>query len=137
SHVLRHAPQLDAIISQGELRVDDDLLRLAPRLKIVANVAIGVDNLDLDAMTRYNVWATNTPDSFTETVADYTLGLLIMVTRRLHIADRYTRSGQWVRDGFQPGTWDSGELRGRTLGVIGFGRTGRAVAKRARAFGLN
>lgn len=134
--VLAHAPQLHGIINQGELRVDEELLAAAPNLRIVANVSIGVDNLDLDALTRHGVWATNVPDCFTHSAADYTIGLLLTVVRRLAEADRYVRAGRWAVDGFQPGVWDGMQLHGKCLGIVGYGRIGRAVAQRARAFGM-
>ncbi len=135
--VLALAPTLDAIINQAELRVDDELLRLAPNLKIVANVAMGFNNLDLNAMTNYGVWATNVPHAFTESTADCTLGLILGLARRLHIADRYVRTNTWHIDGFQPGVWDGMLLSGKTLGIVGYGRIGKAVEIRAKAFGMN
>ncbi len=133
--VLRLAPELDAIINQGELRVDAELLEHAPRLKIVANVAIGYNNLDVEKMARRGVWATNTPEAFAESTADCTLGLLLCVTRFLVKGDRYVRSGAW--NSFQPGVWDGVLLAGKTLGIVGYGRIGEAVARRASAFGMN
>lgn len=134
--VLELAPTLQGIINQAELVVDAELLDLAPQLKIVANVAIGVDNLDLDLMARRGVWASNTPDAFVASTADCTLALMLSVLRRIPQADAYARSGDWTGDGFQPGVWDGALLAGKTLGIIGYGRIGRAVAKRARAFDM-
>ncbi len=132
--VLRLAPTLDAIINQAELRVDAELLDSAPRLKIVANVAIGINNLDVALMAQRGIWATNAPDAFAEATADCTFGLLLCLARRLVPADRYVRSGQW--SGFQPGMWDGMLLGGKTLGIVGYGRIGQAVARRAVAFGM-
>lgn len=134
--VLRHAPKLHGIINQAELRVDEALLDAAPQLKIVANVAIGVDNLDLELMNRRGVWATNVPDAFVASTADCALAHLLNLLRRINAADRYVRSGQWLSDGFQPGIWDGALLAGKTLGIIGYGRIGKAVARRARAFDM-
>ncbi len=134
AEVLRLAPELAGIINQAELRVDEELLACAPRLRIVANISIGVDNLDLPAMTRHGVYATNTPDAFVESTADFTLGLLLTLVRRIHEADGYVRSGAWRS--FQPGVWDGALLMGKTLGLVGYGAIGQAVARRARAFGL-
>ncbi len=133
--VLRLAPDADAIVNQAELRVDAELLDAAPRLKIIANVALGTDNMDLDRMARHGVWATNAADAFVDATADFTLGLLLGVARRIHEADAYVRAGQWR--GFQPGIWDGMLLSGKTLGIVGLGKIGRAVAQRARAFGMN
>lgn len=134
--VLRLAPELDGIINQGELIVDGELLHVAPRLKIVANVATGVDNLDLDLMARRGVWATNVPDAFVASTADCTLALILNLLRMINAGDRYVRSGKWRDDGFQPGNWDGTLLADKTLGIIGYGRIGKAVAHRARAFDM-
>jgi glyoxylate reductase len=134
--VLTFAPILDAIINQHELTIDAELLTAAPALKIVANVAIGTNNFDPDAMQRAGIWGTNVPYAFVDATADHTLALLLAVVRRITDAHTYCLSGQWPKDGFQPGVWDGLLLRGRTLGIIGFGKIGRAVADRARGFGL-
>lgn len=134
AEVLGLAPKLAGIINQAELRVDAELLAAAPQLRIVANVAMGVNNLDLAAMRSRGVVATNVPEAFTESTADCTLGLILAVARRLVEADRYVRSGAWR--GFQPGLWDGTLLHGRTLGLIGYGRIAQAVERRASAFGM-
>lgn len=134
--VLSLAPELDAIINQAELRVDEELLQIASRLQIVANVAIGYNNLDVDAMTQHNVWATNVPNAFTNSTADCTMALILGLARNIHNADRYTRSGKWQDDGFQPGVWDGILLSDKTLGIVGYGNIGKAVAKRASAFSM-
>lgn len=134
AEVLQIAPELDAIINQGELHVDEQLLQAAPNLKIVANVAAGYNNLNLTLMTDYGVWATNTPDAFIDSTADCTLALLLALARQVVHADQYVRSGAWTA--FQPGVWDGILLSGKRLGIVGYGRTGRAVAHRARAFGM-
>ncbi|MEQ1717928.1 MAG: NAD(P)-dependent oxidoreductase, partial [Hyphomicrobium sp.] len=134
AEVLRLAPELAGIVNQAELRVDQELLEQALRLKIVANVSIGVDNLDLPLMQRYGVYATNVPHAFVEATADYTMGALLTLVRRLPEADRYVRSGEW--NSFQPGIWDGALLDGKVLGLVGYGAIGRAVAQRARGFGL-
>lgn len=132
--VLHLVPSLDAIINQAELHVNAELLDAAPRLKIVANVSLGTDNLDLPLMTARGVWAANAPGTFVESTADCTFALLLAVVRRIVEADAYVRSGAWKS--FQPGVWDGMELHGKTLGIIGFGNIGRAVARRAEGFGL-
>ena len=133
--VLRLAPELDGIVNQAELRVDEEVLNAAPRLQIVANVALGTDNLNLPLMAEHGVWATNVLESFVDSTADCALGLMLGVARRLVEADSYVRTGQWKA--FQPGVWDGVTLAGKTLGIVGYGKVGRAVAKRARAFGMN
>jgi glyoxylate reductase len=136
AEVLALAPELFAIINQHELTVDHELLAAAPNLRIVANVAIGYNNLDINALNEAGVWGTNCPGVFAESAADHTLALLLSVARRVTEADAYVRSGQWAKDGFQPGPWDGMLLDGKTIGIVGFGQIGRAVAKRAEAFGM-
>ena len=132
--VLQLAPELVGILNQGELVVDAELLDHAPNLRIIANVAAGYNNMDTDLMTQRGVWGTNTPDAFFEPTADFTLALILAVARFLVKGDRYVREGKWVR--FEPGIWDGMLLDGKTLGIVGYGRTGKAVAHRARAFGM-
>jgi lactate dehydrogenase-like 2-hydroxyacid dehydrogenase len=134
AEVLELAGTLTGIINQGELRVDQDFLARTPQLRIVANVAVGIDNLDTKLMAVQGVWATNAPDAYTEATADCTLGLLLALARRLHVADRFVRAGEWKRS--EPGVWDGALLAGKTLGIVGYGRIGQAVAQRARAFGM-
>lgn len=132
--VLRLGPTLDGIVNQAELRVDAELLDHCPRLRVVANVAAGVENLDRALMAQRGVWATHVPDAFAEATADLTLGFILALARSMLVADRFVRSGAWTK--FEPGRWDGDLLAGRTLGIVGYGRTGQAVAHRARAFGL-
>lgn len=129
-----HAPTLTAVINQGELRVDEALIAAAPHLQIVANASIGVNNVATGALHARGAWCTNTPDAFADATADCTLGLLLMLLRRLGEAERYVRAGRW--QAFTPGGWDGSLLRGRTLGLIGYGRIGRGVEHRAVAFGM-
>ena len=136
AEVLRLAPELDAIINQAELRVDAELLDAAGRLKIIASVSIGTDHLDLPLLTQRGIWATNVPDAFVESVADCGLALLLNLARRIRAADAYVRSGRWAGDGFRPGVWDGLLLSGKTIGIVGFGKIGQAVARRAEAFGM-
>lgn len=133
--VLQMGATLDGIINQGELRADAELLDHCPRLRIVANIATGTENLDGALLSRRGVWATNTPGVYCQATADLTLAFLLCLARRVLPADAFVRSGNW--DQFQPGVWDGDLLEGRTLGIIGFGGIGQAVARRARAFGMN
>ena len=114
--------------------VDEELLQAVPGLKVVANVAVGFNNIDVAAARRHGVVVTNTPDVLTETTADFAWTLLMAAGRRVVEADAYVRSGQWKswRWGLLWGT----DIHGKTLGVVGFGRIGRAMARRARGFGM-
>jgi glyoxylate reductase len=135
--VMRLAPNAMAIINQAELKVDAELLEVAHQLKIVANVAAGTDNMDLELMVHRGVWGTNTPDVFVDSTADGTLAVTLALLRKIVLADSYVRSGDWVRDGFRPGAWDGVELSQLVWGVVGFGKIGAAVARRAEAFGCS
>ena len=116
-------------------RVDDELLGAAgASLQVVANYAVGYDNIDLDACRRRGVIVTNTPDVLTEATAELTWALILATARRLIEADRLVRSGRW--SGWQPMQLLGLELAGRTLGIVGAGRIGTAVALRAPAFGM-
>ena len=123
-----------AIVNQGEVVVDRELLEAAPQLKIIANVAIGIDNFDLPALTQRGIWATNAPGFFGASVAEYALAGMITVSRRLMEADAFVRSGQWSH--FEPGRWDGPTLRGKTLGIVGYGEIGRMLAVMAEAIGM-
>ena len=125
----------DALVTMLTDKVDDNLLAAgAPTLKVVANVAVGYDNIDVAAARTRGVVVTNTPDVLTESVAEFTWGLILAITRRLGEAERLLRRGDWKgwSFDFMTGT----ELSGKQLGVIGTGRIGRAVARRADAFGM-
>jgi glyoxylate reductase len=113
-------------------RVNDDLLRAAPRLRIAANVAVGYDNIDVPACTRRGVVATNTPGVLDETTADFTWTLMMAVARRLIEGDQLARSGAWK--GWELDQLCGADVSGKTLGIVGFGRIGRAVARRAAGF---
>lgn len=134
--VLAHLGDVNAVINQNELIIDEELLSAGSGLKIVANATAGFNNMDVAAMQSHGVWGTNCPDSFASATADHTLCLLLAVARKLVEADRYVRTGAWEKDGWTPGRWDGISLDGRVLGVVGYGRIGRQVAKRAEAFGM-
>lgn len=132
--VLELAPQLSAIVNQGELLIDDELLDAGPGIRVIANVAAGYNNMDPAHLSARGVWGCNTPDAFYESTADFTLAMILAAVRMLALGDRYVRAGRWKR--FEPGVWDGVLLRDKVLGIVGYGRTGRAVAERARAFGM-
>jgi glyoxylate reductase len=114
--------------------VDEDRRSGAPNLKVVANVAVGYNNIDVAAAKAHGVIITNTPDVLTDSVADFTWALILAITRRLSEGERLVRRHAWKgwAFDFMLGT----ELRGKQLGLVGLGRIGRAVADRAPAFGM-
>ncbi|MHA6800505.1 2-hydroxyacid dehydrogenase [Bounagaea algeriensis] len=126
----------DALVTMVQDRVDAELVEAAgPNLRVVANVAVGHDNVDVAALRERGVVVTNTPDVLTDATADLALGLLLMVTRRLGEGERLLRAQQpW---NFHLGFMLGSGLQAKTLGIIGLGGIGRAVARRARAFGMH
>jgi glyoxylate reductase len=134
AELLRRAADADGAVVTLSDRIDEELLEAAPRLRVVANHAVGVDNVDVPACTRRGVWVANTPDVLTDATADLTLALILAVARRVREAEKTVREGRFT---FWAPTMLLGlELRGAILGVVGFGRIGQAVAQRARAFGM-
>jgi len=115
-------------------RVDDELLAKAPRLKVVSNMAVGVDNIDLAACKKRGILVGNTPDVLTEGTADLTMAILLSAARKLPQASQDAREGLWKT--WSPTGWLGADLTGATLGIIGLGKIGKAVAKRAKGFGM-
>jgi glyoxylate reductase len=130
----QRAAEADGLLCLLTDRIDEQLLDACPRLKVVSQMAVGVDNVDLAACTRRGIPVGNTPDVLTDATADLTLALLLAGARRLPEGIEAVRSGRWGP--WRP-SWLLGlELRGARLGIVGMGRIGRAVAERARAFGM-
>ncbi len=116
--------------------VDEALLELLPDLRLVANYGVGYDGIDVEACARRGVAVTNTPEALGIATADLTMALVLATRRRLVEGDRFVREGKWA-SGWVVGDLMGDEIGGATLGVIGLGRIGSAVATRARAFGMN
>lgn len=132
--VIKVIDRMSAIINQAELKVDDEILTKGKQLKIIANVSLGSDNLDLDLMTKYGVWASNTPGFFDYPVAEYAIGGIITILRRLLEADQFTKNGRW--HSFQPGFWDGEGLTNKTLGIVGMGSIGKSLARLGACLGM-
>jgi len=128
------AHDADALVTLLADRVDERVFAACSRLKVVANVAVGTNNVDLDAARAASVWVTNTPDVLTDATADLTFALILAVTRRVVEGDALLRGGGFT--GWRPDFMLGAGLQGKTLGIVGMGRIGRAVARRAAAFGL-
>ncbi len=132
--LLRRVADKDALVCLLTEKVNEELLEAAPKLRIASTVSVGYDNIDLAACTRHKVVATNTPGVLDDTTADFAWTLIMAVARRLIEADAWMRSGTW------PG-WDldqlcGGDVWGKTLGIIGFGRIGRGLARRSHGFNM-
>jgi hydroxypyruvate reductase len=121
------------IVSTAWSGVSARLINALPNLEIISHFGVGYDSIDVQAARDQGVIVTNTPDVLTDDTADIGIGLVLCVFRRMVEADIYVRSGQWVKKGSMP---LGRALRGKTIGIIGLGRIGQAVAQRARAFGL-
>ena len=134
AEVLRRVADKDGLICLLTEKIDDELLAAAPRLRTVANIAVGFDNIDLDACTRRGVAVSNTPGVLDDTTADFAWTLLMAVARRLIEGDALCRSGQWK--GWNLDQLVGADIWGKTLGILGFGRIGRAVARRASGFNM-
>jgi D-3-phosphoglycerate dehydrogenase / 2-oxoglutarate reductase len=129
--VMELIPQADALIIRSATKVDKAMLEAAPKLQLVGRAGVGVDNVDLDAATDRGVIVMNAPDGNTIATAELAFGLMMSLARQIPAAQASMLAGQWDRKSFM-GT----ELYGKTLGIIGFGRVGRAIAKRAKAFDM-
>ena len=124
------------VFTTGGERIDAELLGAAPLLKICANMAVGYNNFDVDAMTARGVLATNAPDVLTETTADFGFALLMATARRVTESEHYLRAGKWDRWSFD--MFAGTDVHGSTLGILGMGRIGQGIARRgAHGFGMN
>ena len=132
--LLRRVAGASALLPILADRVDKELLDAAPSLRIVANHAVGYDNVDVRACTARGVWVTNTPGVLTDSTADLTFALILSLARRLREGEKLVREGHWI--GWAPTQLLGIELRGKTLGILGYGRIGQAVARRAEGFGM-
>lgn len=122
--------------SSGQVeKVDETLLKHAPKLKVVSNVSVGYNNFDIEAMRKHNVVGTNTPNVLDETVADLAFALILSTARRIVELDRYVKDGKWNNETTYKETWGK-DVNGATLGIVGMGRIGEAIAKRAK-FGFD
>lgn len=134
AELLAALPEAVGLISMLTQQIDEDLLSVAPQLRVVANHAVGVNNIDLAATRRRGIIVTNTPDVLTEATADLSMALILSVTRRMSQGETILRRGEFT--GWTPTYLLGVGLRGKTLGLIGYGRIAQALEVRARAFGL-
>lgn len=132
--LLEKIPEADALLCMLAEQIDDELLDRASRLKVISNFAVGYDNIDVDAATRRGIPVGNTPDVLTEATADLAFALLLAAARRLPEAERYVHAGKW-KD-WSPSLLLGRDVYGATLGIIGLGRIGQAVARRGKGFGM-
>jgi glyoxylate reductase len=134
AELLERARDCEGLLTLLTERVDEALLNACPKLRVVSNMAVGVDNIDVEACRARGIAVGHTPGVLTEATADFAFALLLASARRIAEADAYVRAGRW--GAWKPDLLLGRELHGATLGIIGFGGIGKAVARRAQAFGM-
>lgn len=132
--IIEALPETKAILAMGGDAMTSEIFAAGKELKIVANNAVGFNNIDLNAATRFKIAATNTPDVLTDTTADLTFALMLGVARRIAEADRFVRGGLWK--GWTPNLMLGNDVHGKNLGIVGLGRIGSAVARRGQGFNM-
>ncbi|TET57860.1 D-glycerate dehydrogenase [Candidatus Bathyarchaeota archaeon] len=133
--VIEKVAKVDALATLLSDRIDAEVFDAAPNLKIVSQFAVGFDNIDVKEATKRGIYVTNTPGILTNTTADYAWALLMAAARRVAEADKYVRDKKW-KVGWHPAMLQGRDIFGATLGIIGLGRIGAAIAKRAKGFNM-
>ncbi|RDW18712.1 D-glycerate dehydrogenase [Oceanobacillus arenosus] len=133
--LLEAVKDADGLFCMLSDKIDEELLRHAPNLKVVSNLAVGYDNIDLDEAEKHGVIATNTPDVLTETTADLGFALLMATARRIVEANQYIKTNQWQN--WAPYLLAGSDIHHKTIGIVGMGRIGEAIANRAKGFDMN
>lgn len=132
--IVRHSTDIDGLLPMVTDTIDDQLMGMAPKLRIIANYGVGYDNIDVAAATARGIWVTNTPGVLTDATADVTFALILAVARRVVEGDKRIRAGKFPK--WAPMPFLGHDVTGKTLGIIGLGRIGKAVARRARGFDM-
>ncbi|AXI09858.1 D-glycerate dehydrogenase [Oceanobacillus zhaokaii] len=133
--LLEEVKNADGLFCMLSDKIDDELLQHSSNLKVVSNLAVGYDNIDLDAAKKHGVIATNTPDVLTETTADLGFALLMATARRIVEANQYIKTNQWQN--WAPYLLAGSDIHHKTIGIVGMGRIGEAIARRAKGFDMN
>jgi glyoxylate reductase len=133
--IIEKAKNVDALASLLSDKIDAEVFNAAPKLKIVSQLAVGFDNIDIPEATKRGIYVTNTPEVLTDTTADFAWALLMAVARRVAEADKYVRTGQW-KVSWHPAMMTGRDVYGATIGIVGAGRIGYAVAQRAKGFNM-
>ena len=133
--IIEKAKNVDALAPLLSDKIDAEVFDAAPKLKIVAQMAVGFDNIDVQEATKRGIYVTNTPEVLTDTTADFAWALLMAIARRVVEADKYVRTGQW-KVGWHPSMMQGRDIHGATIGIVGAGRIGFGVAKRATGFNM-
>ncbi|MEM2494553.1 MAG: NAD(P)-dependent oxidoreductase, partial [Nitrososphaerota archaeon] len=133
--IIRRIKNVDGMVSLLSDKIDAEVMDAAPYLSIIAQLAVGYDNIDINEATKRGIYVTNTPEVLTETTADFAWALMMAVARRVVEADNYVRKGKW-KVGWHPEMFLGYDIYGSTLGIIGLGRIGSAIARRAKGFNM-
>lgn len=132
--LIKHLPEAEGLFTLLTIPIKENILKQAPNLRVVSNMAVGYDNIDVNACTARGIAVGNTPGVLTDGTADLTWALMLSVARRLNEANQDAHNGLWKT--WNPTGWLGADLKDATLGIIGFGKIGKAVAKRAIGFGM-
>lgn len=132
--LLKIISDFNAVINFAEVKVNQEFVFAAKKLKIISNVSIGFDNLDLQLLAIYGIWATNAPGFFNYPVAEYVLASAFILKRKLLEADDFVRKNEWKN--FEPGRWDGTSLKFQTLGIVGMGSIGHELKRMAQSLGI-
>lgn len=133
--LLEKVKDADALLTMLSDQIDEEVFSLSNQLKVVANLAVGFDNVDLEQATKHHVAICNTPDVLTETTADLTFALLMATARRIVEATQFVKEGKWT--GWSPFLLAGSDIHHKTIGIVGMGSIGEAVARRAKGFNMN
>jgi len=133
--ILEKVRDVDGLLCLLTDKIDARIIEAGERLKVISNYAVGYDNIDVEAATRRGIYVTNTPGVLTETTADLAWAILMAIARRVVEADKYVRAGRWIH-AWGPKMMLGSDVHGKTLGIIGLGRIGSAVARRAKGFNM-
>jgi glyoxylate reductase len=134
--LLKKVKEVEGLLCLLTDRIDTEIFDAGKNLKVVSNYAVGFNNIDIDEATKRGVYVTNTPGILTETTADCAFALMMCIARRIAEADRHTRNGGWIH-AWGPKMFLGSDIHGKTLGILGMGRIGTAITKRARGFDMN
>ncbi len=131
--LIEHIKDKDGILCLLTDKIDAEVMDAAPNLKVISTYSVGFDHIDVEAATKRGIYVTHTPGVLTDAVAEFTVGLLLAITRRILEADKVIREGKWDKP-WNPFFLTGPELKGKTLGIVGLGRIGYAVAKKVQGF---
>jgi len=133
--ILEKVRDIDGLLCLLTDKIDARIIEAGERLKVISNYAVGYDNIDVEVATKRGIYVTNTPGVLTETTADLAWAILMAIARRVVEADKYVRAGRWVH-AWGPKMMLGSDVHGKTLGIVGLGRIGSAVARRAKGFNM-